>query len=36
LKEGAHQDGIGSLAAGTVHGGNLDAEIVDDGTARWA
>ena len=36
LKQGAHQDRIGRLAARAVDGGYLDAEIVDDGKARRA
>jgi hypothetical protein len=31
LKNGAHENGIGGLRAGTVDGRYLDAEIVDDG-----
>ena len=36
LEDGAHQDGIGSLAAGSVDCCDLDAEIVDDRMARLA
>jgi hypothetical protein len=31
LKQGAHQDGVGGLAAGAVDSGHLDREIVDNG-----
>ncbi len=36
LENGAHQDGVGSLAARSVHCSDLDAEIVDDRMARLA
>ncbi len=35
-KMDAHQDGIGGLAAGTVDGCDLNAEIVDDGLLQLA
>ena len=35
LEEGAHQDGVGGLAARPVDGGDLDAEIVDYRMADW-
>ena len=36
LKDGAHQDGVGGLAAGAVDGCDLDAEIVDDRVLKFA
>ena len=36
LKDGAHQDGVGGLAARAVYSCNLDAEIVNNGTSGIA
>ena len=36
LKDGAHQDGVGGLAARPIDGGDLNAEIVDNRGTRLA
>ena len=35
LENGAHQNAVGGLTAGPVYGGDLNAEIVDDGVTRF-